>query len=169
MSNPLLQPNDRFRRPSVVDAEGHNRFGELPSAEAEEATARRDNNLLASPSDSSPVAYQPEYVAALPHRGRFIAGLGTAGFFLCWLLLLTFTDYILLGVVASLLGVTVSLAALVLGYQDLKGMTLGAVDPEGRSATLLGFRLALAGVLLGGGAVVTVIGLLIRGILELVI
>lgn len=169
MSNPLLQPGDRFRRPSVVDAEGHNRFAELPSATGEGANTQRNDELLAAPSDSSPVAYQPEYVAALPHRGGFIAGLGAAGFFLCWLLLLTFTDYILLGVIASLLGVTVSLATLILGYQDLKGMTVGAIDPQGRPMTLLGFRLALAGVLLGGGAVVTVVGLLIRGILELVI
>jgi hypothetical protein len=161
MSNPLLQPNDRFRRPDLVDPEGRNRFAESQEAlEAKEA-----GDMLASPGEHD--TYQPRYTAALPHRGRFIATLGAVGFCASWLLVLSFTSWVLLGVAASLFGIVLSIAAAVLVFRDLKVMSLGAVDPTGRDATLLGFRLALAGIFLGGGAALCVIWLLVRGVLDL--
>ena len=168
MSNPLLQPSDRFRRESVADEQGRNRFAE--EEEVVEASGSGGGELLASPADEGPPAYQPRYTTALPHRGTFIAWLGSAGFAASWLLLLAFSPrWVLLGVAASFLGVALSLAAAILGYHDLKGMSLGAVDPEGREGTLLGFRLAIAGIFIGGGAALCVIWLIVRGIIEIVL
>jgi hypothetical protein len=163
MSNPLLQPDGRFRRPSVVDAEGRNRFAD----EGETAPAKASDDLLASPvSDAEPV-YQPHYQAIVPHRGGLIAWLGIVGFAMSWLLLLAFWDYAYLGLAASFFGIALSLGTSIIGYHDLKGMSLGAIDERGRDSTLLGFRFALAGIFVGGGAMVAVVWLIVKGYFEL--
>jgi hypothetical protein len=161
MSNPLLQPDGRFRRPSVVDEQGQNRFADSEQVDAPPPSS----NLLAAPSND-PAAYQPRYQAIVPHRGPLLAILGGVGVGMSWLLLLAFVNYAMLGVMASFFGVAMSLAVATIAYQDLKGMTLNAIDPAGRNATLLGFRLALAGIFVGGGAALAVIWLMFRGIVE---
>jgi len=165
MSNPLLQPDKRFRRESLADEQGRNRFAE--SDDVVEAATVSGGEILAAPSEPGPPAYQPHYTAALPHRGGFIAGLGATGFAVSWLLLLSFSpSWVVVGVAASFLGVALSIAAAIVGYHDLKGISLGAIDPAGRDKTLLGFRLALAGIFLGGGAALAVIWLAVRGIID---
>jgi hypothetical protein len=163
MSNPLLQPDGRFRRPSLVDDQGRNRF-----AESEEAgNAKASGNILAPPDGAAEPAYQPHYQAFVPHRGGLIAWLGIAGFAMSWLLLLAFTDYAYLGLAASFFGIALSLGTSIIGYHDLKGMSLGAIDERGRDSTLLGFRFALAGIFVGGGALIAVIWLMVKGYFEL--
>jgi hypothetical protein len=164
MTNPLLQPDDRFRRASVVDAQGKNRFAD--DATVGSASSANASNPLAAPADSTQPAYQPQFQTAYPHRGRFVAWLGTLGFLLCWCLLLVYVSQVMLGMAAAILGISLSLAGVVLGYQELSGMTTGAIDPAGRSSALLGYRLGLAGVVLGIGAVLCVIALIMRGIVE---
>src|SRR5688572_16600223 len=113
MSNPLLQPDGRFRRESVVDDSGRNRFAD--PGDADEAAAAR-GDLMASPSDASQPAYEPRFATHHTHRGTFIAWLGGIGFFLTLLVLLVFTRYALIGFLAAVLGVAISLATVVIGY-----------------------------------------------------
>ncbi len=167
MTNPLLQPDDRFRRKTVLDEQGRNLFSDSEANTNDENIAADPHSALAAPRDSGPTAYQPQYIQSLGHRGPFIANLGTVSFACMWLLLLVFTDYLFLGVAAAFLGITLAIATLLLGYHDLRGMTLGAVDPAGRSKTLLGFRLALSGLILGMGGVLAVLWLLVIGFVEL--
>lgn len=163
MSNPLLQPDGRFRRPSLVDDQGRNRF-----AEGEEAgSAKGSGDILASPVEDAEPAYQPHYQAFVPHRGGLIAWLGIVGFAMSWLLLLAFTNYAYLGLAASFFGIALSLGTAIIGYHDLKGMSLGAIDEQGHDNTLLGFRFALAGIFVGGGALVGVVWLMVKGWVEL--
>jgi hypothetical protein len=162
MSNPLLQPDGRFKPRTVRDEQGQNRFSEPPGLQ-QAVPVRAD--FMTPPPDSG--GYQPQYTAATPHRASKILGLGLAGMVLCWLLLLSFTDYAIVGVAASLLGVGLSLAAVVQGYHDLSGMTAGAVDPNGRERTLLGLSFGLAGTFVGLGALVFVLWLALRGIVSL--
>src|SRR5205814_1677462 len=106
MSNPLLQPDGRFRRPSVVDEQGQNRFADDEQTEAGQANASPpSSDLLAPPADDGSLAYKPRYQAALPHRGGLLAWLGVIGVGMSWLLLLAFTRYALIGVAASFFGV----------------------------------------------------------------
>jgi hypothetical protein len=162
MSNPLLQPDGRFRRPSMVDDEGRNRFGDSEQA----SHARPINDILAPPTDDNE-PYQPKYQAFVPHRGGLIAGLGITGFAMSWLLLLAYSSYAYLGLAASLVGITLSLGTCVMAYHDLRGFSLGAIDEQGHDSTLLGFRFALAGLFVGGGAFIAVVWLIVKGYFEL--
>jgi hypothetical protein len=165
MSNPLLQPDGRFRRANVADEQGRNRFADEQGAASPENVS---NHILAAPlgGDATP-GYQPRYQVSWSHRGPLVAWLGVIGCGLSWMLLLAFTRFTYLGLAASLFGVALSLATAVIAYQDLKGMSLGAIDLAGRSATLLGFRFALAGIFVGGGAALAVVWLIVRGVVEL--
>lgn len=162
MSNPLLQPDGRFRRPSMVDDEGRNRFGDSEQT----GDARSSNDILAPPVDDAE-SYQPQYQAVVAHRGGLIAGLGITGFALSWLLLLAYSSYAYLGLAASLVGITLSLGTSVMAFHDLKGFARGAIDERGRDSTLLGFRFALAGLFVGGGAFIAVVWLIVKGYFEL--
>jgi len=162
VANPLLQPDGRFRRPSMVDDEGRNRFGDSEQA----SDSRSSSDILAPPTDDAE-SYQPKYQAFVPHRGGLIAGLGITGFALSWLLLLAYSSYAYLGLAASLVGITLSLGTSVMAFHDLKGFSRGAIDERGYNATLLGFRFALAGLFVGGGAFIAVIWLIVRGYFEL--
>lgn len=167
MTNPLLQPDGRFRRPSVVDDQGQNRFGEGGVAGQEIPPAQTSGDILAPPVDDSESTYRPRYQAFVPHRGGLILGLGILGFAMSWLLLLAFTDYAYLGLAASFFGIALSLGTSVIGYHDLKGMSLGAIDDRGHDSTLLGFRFALCGIFLGGTALVAVVWLIVKGFFKL--
>jgi hypothetical protein len=146
----------------MVDDQGRNRFGD-----SEQATdARPSSDILAPPQDDVE-PYQPRYQASVPHRGRLIATLGIASFALSWLLLLAYSNYAYLGLAASLVGITLALGTSVMGYHDLKGLSLGAIDERGRDATLLGFRFALAGLFVGGGGFIAVVWLIVKGYFEL--
>jgi len=162
MSNPLLQPDGRFRRPSMVDDQGRNRFGDSEQV----SDPRPDSDILAPPTDDAE-PYQPQYQAFVPHRGGLLVTLGITGFALSWLLLLAYTSYAYLGLAASLVGITLSLGTSVMAFHDLKGFDRGAIDERGRDSTLLGFRFALAGLFVGGGAFVAVVWLIVRGYFEL--
>jgi len=163
MPNPLLQPDGRFRRPSVVDDQGRNRFGD----EGEAAQTKPSDDVLAPPVDDVEPVYQPHYQAFVPHRGGLILSLGIFGFAISSLLLLAFVNYAFLGLAASFFGIALSLGISVIAYHDLKGMSLGAIDERGHNGTLLGFRFALAGVFVGGAAAVAVIWLTVKGYFEL--
>jgi len=163
MTNPLLQPDGRFRRDSIVDSAGRNRFAD----EQEQSTLPDSSDVLTPPGDVAQPSYHPHYATHYPHRGQFIAWLGGSGFFLTLLVLLVFTRYALIGFFAAVVGVSLSLATVVVGYRELSGMTSGAVDPSGRGPALLGFRLALASFVLGVGALVLTVGIIVRIIMEL--
>lgn len=163
MSSPLLQPDGRFQRPSLLDGQGLNRFGDEAQSEAPPG----ESDVLAPPTDSAAPAYQPRYDTHYPHRGSLISTLGAVGFLLPFLLLLAFTNYAAIGFSGALLGIVISLAAVILGYSELTGMANGAIDPAGRSAALLGFRLGLAGLLLGITGTLLTLGLFIRAVLEM--
>lgn len=162
MSNPLLQPDGRFRRPSMVDDQGRNRFGDSEQV----SDARPSSDILAPPRDDVE-PYQPRYQSSVPHRGGLIAALGVTGFALSWLLLLAYSDYAYLGLAASLVGITLSLGTTVMAYHDLKGLSLGAIDERGHDSTMLGFRFALAGLFVGGGAFIAVVWLIVKGYFDL--
>src|SRR3954462_7337807 len=110
MSNPLLQPDGRFRRARLSDEQGRNRFADKDGGVSSQAVS---NDLLAAPvADDATPAYKPRYQVSWSHRGPLIAWLGGIGCGLSWLLLLAFTSYTYLGLAASLLGVTLSLSTL---------------------------------------------------------
>lgn len=162
MSNPLLQPDGRFRRESVLDEDGRNRF-----AEPLQASQAEDIGPLAAPADAGRPAYQPRYTESYAHRGFLVVTLGASSFAICWLLLLTYTRYMLLGIAGAAVGMALAIATLIIGYHDLSGMTRGAIDATGRGQTILGFRLALSALFMGIGGLTYVIWLLYRGIVEL--
>jgi hypothetical protein len=162
MSNPLLQPDGRFRRPSMVDDEGRNHFGDSEQVGED----RPSGDILAPPVDDAE-PYQPQYQGYVPHRGGLIAALGVTGFALSWLLLLAYSSYAYLGLAASLVGITLSLGTTVMAFHDLKGFAVGAIDERGHEKTLLGFRFALAGLFVGGGAFIAVVWLIVKGYFEL--
>jgi hypothetical protein len=164
MSNPLLQPNDRFRRPGVVDPEGKNRFAD--EGPASESTPVDRSNPLAAPVDASQPAYVPQYQTTYAHRGVLVLVLGGLGFVASWGVLLISIQQFGLGISLTIVGIALSLASVVLGYQELTGMSAGAIDASGRNRALLGYRLGLAGLVLGFGFLAGLVVQIWRGIIE---
>ena len=157
MSNPLIRPNDpRFQKPSIVDAEGQNRFGEgQPAGEASKDSPAGDAFAAGSAAEERP--YQPQYEVTQKSRSGvllLIASLGLVGAFLG---LIALVGIFPLGYFATLISVVPAATAWLLAYEDLKTMRLGAMDDSGRQRTKLAFWLGLFGLLGCVGIVATMI------------
>src|SRR5688500_16650582 len=81
MSNPLIRPGDpRFQKPSIVDAQGQNRFGEGQPAEESGDSSPGDAFAAGQAGEERP--YQPQYEATQKSRSGvllLIASLGILG------------------------------------------------------------------------------------------
>jgi hypothetical protein len=152
MSNPLIKSNDpRFVRPTMVDGEGKNRFGDDQQA-AEQAAEQvvtgtevqqRDMYSVTAASQDRP--YQPRYETTAAARGLWllvlavvgVAGVGTSALSLGGLAT---------GWIFARCGTVAATAAWLLAYSDLQEMTLGSRDPEGRPLTLFALWLGVFGM-----------------------
>lgn len=136
MTNPLLQPDDRFRPKKVADDTFSEGDGVL-EADAARAGARQANTFAAAAADSSR-PFLPQYVMTAEHRGwllLLIDGIslaaGCIGIFVYW------TGYIL-----PLLGIIPAVTVIFLAADDLRMMQLGGRNPEGRGLTIAALIIA---------------------------
>jgi hypothetical protein len=177
MTNPLLRPDDRFRRPDLVDKEGRSVFGDVNSTvEPVETPAK---NIASSPensSDANPLTpsaatgptYEPTYQTMLPHRAYGISWLSACGFLFTCLLVLPFvTVYAGYGIIFGFLGVILSVVAVLQAYEELSGMSRGAIDSSGRDTMIIAYCLALGGVVIGIGVMLWVIIMVMYGVMDL--
>lgn len=99
---------------------------------------------------SGPYPYQPQnayqgvpgYSHLPPHRGGAVLALG----------LISTIGNILLCCIFPMLGIVMSVPGIfawVMGTKDLKKMSLGSMDPSGRSLTQVGLVFGIVGVILG--------------------
>ncbi len=138
MSNPLLQPDDRFRPKKVAD--DANPFSEgdgVLEADAARAGARQANTFAAAAADTSR-PFLPQYIATAEHRGwllLFIDAISLAaagvGIFVFWA-----------GYVLPLLGIIPAVTVIFLAAEDLRMMRLGGRNPEGRGLTIAALLIA---------------------------
>lgn len=137
MTNPLLQPDDRFRRPALPTGD-ENPFADRPP----------DPN---APAVESPrIEPQPgDFVNSYPHRGWTILTLAIAAFLAVILSSLAFTGGPPWLVVFSIFALLPALFAWQYGISDLKAMELGAMDRDGEQLTQIGMWLGAAGLVLG--------------------
>jgi hypothetical protein len=162
MSNPLIRSNDpRFQKPSIVDAQGQNRFGdEQPASQSAEDASAADQatgDAFAAGPSGEERPYQPEYETTQKSRGGLlilIASLGLAGALIGVIALL---DIFPSGYFATLISVVPAASAWLLAREDLKTMRLGAMDDSGRQRTVLAYWLGLFGLLACVGVVATAI------------
>src|SRR5437868_249819 len=146
MSNPLLRPNDpRFAKPSPFDAEGKNKFSEDKEIVAAKALGADGSMLEDAPSDniySSSAAsnpYQPRYEVSQSHRGGLLLGLAVTGLLSSLSGLLSLAGWWTLGWIPSFLAIVPAACALGLGWQDLRDIRLGSMDPKGETLTQIAF------------------------------
>jgi hypothetical protein len=140
MTNPLLQPDDRFRPKKLTDADDANPFSEgdgVLEADAARAGARQGNTFAAAAADTSR-PFLPQYITTAEHRGwllLFIDGIslaaGCVGIFVYWM-----------GYVLPLLGIIPAVTVIFLAADDLRMMRLGGRDPAGRGLTILALIIA---------------------------
>jgi hypothetical protein len=152
MSNPLIKSNDpRFARPAITDGAGKNRFGDEDQAAeqaAEQAAAgedakQRDMYSVTAAGQERP--YEPRYETTAPSRGVWllvlavigVAGVGTSA---------ASFGGLATGWIFAICGTVAATAAWMLAYNDLKEMTLGARDPDGRPLTLVALWLGVLGM-----------------------
>ena len=156
MSNPLIRPNDpRFQKPSLVDPQGQNRFGDEQPASQSAGAASNDAFAAGASSEERP--YQPQYETTQKSRSGLllvIAGLGLAGALVGVIALL---DIFPSGYFATLISVVPAASAWLLSREDLKTMHVGAMEDSGRQRTVLAYWLGLFGLLACVGVVVTAI------------
>lgn len=114
------------------------------------------NDPYASPHSSG---YNPEvaghYDSVVPHRGGVLLSLGIAGALLSGIGLVA----ILFCVPLNIFSLVFSVPAWMMAKHDLRGMAVGAIDPEGRGRTRTGYALGMLGVGLTMLSVVMVIGI----------
>jgi hypothetical protein len=155
MSNPLLRPNDpRFTKPSPFDSDGTNKFSEEKEVVAARAVnadgsvepdAPAADNIYNSSAASTP--YQPRYEVSQSHRGGLLLGLAITGLVSSLSGFLSLTGVWVLGWIPAFLAIVPAACALGLGWQDLRAIRLGAMDPRGETLTHLAFWLGALGVL----------------------
>lgn len=142
----------------------HNRpFQEGPNPFAEDASAelhpRSSENLYGSPVEGrSKGPGTGHYVATLPSRARSILMLGTAGAVIstlslglvCLALLsASWVSNAIYCLPIALLGVAFSIPGCTMGNSDLRAIRAGAMAPQGRRNTRIGFWLGVLGTLMG--------------------
>jgi hypothetical protein len=147
MTNPLLQPDDRFRPRQSVRADGSNPFAEGDALlEAEAGRPERAAGTFAAPVASDQTPFQPQYEVTAEHRGGMLlimsliclagACLGTLVSWVGWLL--------------PLLAIVPGVTVIFLAAEDLKMMRLGGRNPEGRLLTWVALILSTLMVLILG-------------------
>lgn len=151
MSNPLLKPNDpRFTKPSLIDAAGKNVFAEgtendiAAATVAGESAATPDDNIYRSSTANAP--YQPRFEVSQGHRGVLLMVLAVTGLVGSLLGFASLSGLWVLGWVFSFLSIVPAACAMGLGWQDLRAISMGAMDPKGRNLTLIAFWLGSLGV-----------------------
>lgn len=150
MSNPILKPNDpRFTKPSPFDLEGKNRFSEAnevvtASAVNEDGSTFVDENRYSASAESTP--YQPRFEVSQGHRGVLLLVLAVTGLVGSLFGISSLAGWWVLGWVFSFLAIIPAGCALGLGWQDLRAIRLGAMDPNGRNLTQIAFWLGALGV-----------------------
>jgi hypothetical protein len=150
MSNPLLRPNDpRFTKPNPLDAEGKNLFSEGNEVVAAAAVSvagskAADENVYSGSAESTP--YQPRYQVSQRHRGTLLMVLACTGLVCSLCGVSSLAGWWVLGWVPSFLAIVPAGCAVGLGWQDLRAMRMGAMDPKGQNLTQMAFWIgALAG------------------------
>jgi hypothetical protein len=155
MSNPLLRPNDpRFTKPSVHDAQGQNLFSEANEVVAAKAvnadgstepdSSVADDNIYSGSTESTP--YQPRYEVSQSHRGVLLLILAITGLVCSLCGVSSLAGWWVMGWVPSFLAIVPAGCALGLGWQDLRAIRLGAMDPKGENLTHIAFWLGALGV-----------------------
>lgn len=142
----LLPDVSRFKKPSVIDDEGKNRFseeeseGSAPSSEVDYSS----NPFFTSAQQGAIPSYQPRYEVTQKHRGTLLlvlsimalAGVsgGLAG-------LLTMYPYLFSLFIFSF---PLNLITSLMSFQDLRAIRFGAMDPDGKTSTRIAFYLTIA-------------------------
>ena len=150
MSNPLLRPNDpRFAKPSPFDPDGTNKFSEgkeVVAAKAvnEDGSTAPDDNIYSGSAESNP--YQPRYEVSQSHRGVLLLVLALTGLLGSFVGVASLTGVWVLGWTFSVLAIVPAACALGLGWQDLRAIRLGAMDPKGQNLTEVAFWIGALGV-----------------------
>ena len=155
MSNPLLKPNDpRFRKEDLVDAEGKNRFGDETKSSA---AAKDDQAVYAASVTDEARPYAPQYEAQQASRAGLLllmAALGWAGALIG---AVSITGIFASGWICPLLGAAPAAAAWLLAHEDLKALSLGAIDPAARPQTRLAIWLGASALFACLGIVASMI------------
>lgn len=178
MTNPLLRPDDRFRRTPLVDEAGRSVFGDEtpeikqdnfnPNHAPHTPAASSEANPLAPPSPTADPSYQPTYQTMLPHRAYGISWLSACGFLFTCLLIVPFvSEYVGYGIIFGFLGVILSVVAVLQAYEELSGMSRGAIDASGRDTLIIAYCLAMGGVVIGIGVILWVIIMVMYGVMDL--
>jgi hypothetical protein len=135
MSNPLLRPNDpRFRKGELVDPQGKNRFGDeaQPSAAPQEQDA-----IYAVSAGDEARPYAPQYEVQQAQRSTLLLLMAALGWVGAIIGAVSSTGIITSGWICPLIGAAPAAAAWLLAYEDLKALSLGAIDPTARPQTRL--------------------------------
>lgn len=142
----LLPDVSRFKKPSVIDDAGKNRFSEEesePSAPVAEVDYS-SNPFFASAQQSATPAYQPRYEVTQKHRGTLLLVLSTvalAGVSGGLAGLLTMYPYLFTLFIFSF---PLNLITSFIAFQDLRAIRFGAMDPAGKTSTKVAFYLTTA-------------------------
>jgi hypothetical protein len=176
MTNPLLRPDDRLKRPALTDAQGRNLFADQTPKEELNASQQDPSEtnapLLAAPA-YDPVAqsgpsYRPQYETILPHRAPSLLRMSVIGFIFTLGLVLPFiTIYAGYGLLFGFLGVMLCMVTALQAYQELTGMSNGAIDASGRDLMIIAYCLAMGGVLIGLAVMLWVGVFVYRGVMDL--
>jgi hypothetical protein len=168
MTNPLLQPDDRFKRPQFRSSDGQNLFGDgaaepLPAVPQDQA-----GNIFAAPASSGEQTkvYAPVYVQTMSHRGNLLlslAGLGLGG---TACMLAAITGW-LPGWVFAMIGIVPALICAYLALEDQKAIRAGAMDPAGETPTTLALWGALGSIVASLGLFVAMVVWVLSSIWEL--
>lgn len=158
MTNPLLQPDDRFKRPQFRGSDGQNLFGDGAAEPMREVPPEQAGNIFAAPASSGEKTevYAPVYVQTMSHRGKLLlslAGLGVGG---TACMLAAITGW-LPGWVFALIGIVPALIGAYLALEDQKAIRAGAMDPAGETPTTLALWGALGSILATVGLFVALI------------
>ena len=144
MSNPILKPSDpRFVRPSIVDGQGKNRFGD--TEQAGEGTAVEDTNVYAA-QDAGERPYEPRYQQTAPSRGIWLLSLALLGLAGVAAAASSFSGMAMTGWIIPLCGLVASTAAWLLAHGDLGEMRQGSRDPAGYGLTQIALWLGVVGL-----------------------
>lgn len=165
MSNPLIRPNDpRFQKPSIVDAQGQNRFaeGQAPPDEAGGESAagagsKPGDDVFAAGASDDERPYQPQYEATQQPRGGLLVTIASFGLAGAGIGVVSLTGLFDAGFVAPLICTAPAATAWLLAYEDLKAISQGAMDESGRPRTRLALWLGLFGMI----ACVTIVATMI--------
>jgi hypothetical protein len=171
MSNPLLRPNDpRFAKPSPFDPDGTNKFSEgkeVVTAKAvnEDGSTAPDDNIYSGSAESNP--YQPRFEVSQNHRGVLLLVLAITGVVFSLFAVSSLAGWWVLGWIPSFLAIVPAGCALGLGWQDLRAIRLGAMDPKGQNLTEIAFWLGSLGVFTSLAMDATVLYFVIYFLMEL--